>query len=268
MAEAVPAAAAAVPADSPPSVLTALHGQPSALAPLEELLSVELNFSNLGGILQTLLKTAHAQQVQAQAAVGREQEMQDRIDALEARLAVVESDAESDGDGRPRSRSSSPSYKAAMAKAAALKQEAEQAAALAREQEAALAKAREESALMRERMEGQVAAPAPQPSPPPAFPHRRRVLGERARGGGASWRVVDAGRERTGLQGCPPPPSERPSRLSVCRRSTTRGWRQPSRRWLSRRRRRRSPRRWSPRLITLRTPAPEPWRGLRTATQA
>ena len=59
------------PADSPPSVLT-LHGQPSALAPLEELLSVELNFSNLGGILQTLLKTAHAQQVQAQAAVGRE----------------------------------------------------------------------------------------------------------------------------------------------------------------------------------------------------
>ncbi len=184
MAEAVPAAAAAVPADSPPSVLTALHGQPSALAPLEELLSVELNFSNLGGILQTLLKTAHAQQVQAQAAVGREQEMQDRIDALEARLAVVESDVESDGDGRPRSRSSSPSYKAAMAKAAALKQEAEQAAALAREQEAALAKAREESALMRERMEGQVAAPEPQPSPPPALPSPQAGAGrESAREG-------------------------------------------------------------------------------------
>ena len=184
MAEAVPAAAAAVPADSPPSVLTALHGQPSALAPLEELLSVELNFSNLGGILQTLLKTAHAQQVQVQAAVGREQEMQDRIDALEARLAVVESDVESDGDGRPRSRSSSPSYKAAMAKAAALKQEAEQAAALAREQEAALAKAREESALMRERMEGQVAAPEPQPSPPPALPSPQAGAGRESAGGG------------------------------------------------------------------------------------
>ena len=71
-----------------------------------------------------------------------------------------------------------------MAKAAALKQEAEQAAALAREQEAALAKAREESALMRERMEGQVAAPAPQPSLPPALPSPQAGAGrERAAGG-------------------------------------------------------------------------------------